>query len=86
MGGIDDARAILEELVDRSRLEYVPPACIAWIHIALGQEDDAFAWLEKAYDARDYELEFLACAPVYDPLRDDPRFDDLLRRVGLDKE
>jgi len=74
---------VLEELIDRSRREYVPSTCFVWIHTALGQEDEAFEWLERAYEAKDFDLFFLNVDPDYEPLRDDPRFDDLLRRVGL---
>jgi len=49
----------------------------------LGQKDEAFAWLEKAYQQREYELTLLRVSPEMDNLRSDPRFTDLLRRVGL---
>jgi TolB-like protein len=49
----------------------------------LGEKDEAFAWLEKAYDERDYQLTLLKVSPEMDNLRSDPRFTDLLRRVGL---
>jgi tetratricopeptide (TPR) repeat protein len=49
----------------------------------LGEKDEAFAWLEKAYQQREYELTLLRVSPEMDNLRSDPRFTDLLRRVGL---
>jgi hypothetical protein len=49
----------------------------------LGEKDEAFAWLEKAYQQREYELTLLRVSPEMDNLRSDPRFPDLLRRVGL---
>ena len=49
----------------------------------LGEKDEAFAWLEKAYQQREYELTLLRVSPAMDNLRSDPRFTDLLRRVGL---
>jgi TolB-like protein len=49
----------------------------------LGEKDEAFAWLEKAYQQREYELTLLRVSPEIDNLRSDPRFTDLLRRVGL---
>ena len=50
----------------------------------LGDKDQAFAWLEEAYNERSNILQFLKVEPNFDPLRSDPRFRDLLHRVGLD--
>jgi hypothetical protein len=49
----------------------------------MGNNDEAFAWLEKAYLARSTMLTTLKVEPIYDPLRSDPRFQELMRRVGL---
>ncbi len=51
----------------------------------LGENDEAFAWLERAYQEQSNILQFLKVHPYFDPLRDDARFKDLLRRVGLDQ-
>ena len=59
------------------------PYGVALIHTALGENDEAFEWLEKAYEAHDGELFNLKVEPALDPLRRDPRFASLLRRVGL---
>jgi tetratricopeptide (TPR) repeat protein len=80
----DQARDILNRLKEQSQREYVSPCHIAEVHAALGEEDQAFEWLEKAYDARSSGLRFLKVSPFFtDSLRLDPRFADLLRRVGF---
>ena len=56
---------------------------IALVYAGLGNKDEAFAWLEKSYKARDKGLTYLKLDPCVDPLRSDPRFQDLLRRMGL---
>jgi len=62
---------------------FVPPAFIAFVHGLSGQKDRAFAWLEKAYQVRDGNLTDLNSDPIWDALRSDPRFEDLVKRVGL---
>jgi TolB-like protein/Tfp pilus assembly protein PilF len=62
---------------------YVSPAEIASIYARLGQDREAFAWLEKAYREHDALLVWLKTYPAFDGLRSDPRFTDLLRRVGF---
>ncbi|NIM52940.1 MAG: tetratricopeptide repeat protein [Gemmatimonadales bacterium] len=82
-GSEAQAEAIYDELVARSRGEYVPPATLAFVGAALGRKDEAFEWLERAYEERDALLVWLKILPPYDPLRDDPRFDVLLEKMGL---
>ena len=53
-------------------------------HAVLGDTDQAFAWLEKMYQERNYMLHNLKVAPEFVSLRDNPRFTDLLRRIGLE--
>ena len=55
---------------------------VALLYARLDEKDEAFAWLERAYAGRAYDLLFLNVAPEVDSLRDDPRFRDLLRRIG----
>lgn len=74
---------MLEELNELSKRRYVPPYRLAEIYAALGQPDQAFVYLEKAYQAHAMHLCNLKVEPTLDPLRSDPRFTDLLRRVGL---
>ena len=69
---------------DAKRREYVPPATCAIVHGQLGEKDQAFEWLGKAYEARLPSLVFIAVDEALDPLRDDPRFHDLLRRMNLE--
>ncbi len=77
------ADAVLDELKSRSNQRYVPPHSIAVIYHGLGNKDQTFQWLEKAYEERDVRLTFLRTDPKWDSLRSDARFEDLVRRVGL---
>ncbi|MCA1637575.1 MAG: hypothetical protein LC768_04450, partial [Acidobacteria bacterium] len=63
--------------------EPVNPADISTFYAHLNKRDEAFEWLEKAYQERSGDLAFLKVSPEWDNLRTDPRFSDLLRRVGL---
>jgi DNA-binding winged helix-turn-helix (wHTH) protein/TolB-like protein/Flp pilus assembly protein TadD len=82
-GRRDEARKVLGQFEEMAKQKYVPPFFFAMIHIGLGEKDQAFEWLEKAYQERHAHLINLKIQPVYDPLRADPRFDNLVRRVGL---
>jgi TolB-like protein/tetratricopeptide (TPR) repeat protein len=77
------ARAILRQLERRSRRSYVPAYHVATALVALGGTDEAFAWLEKAFEQRSTFLCWLATDPSLDPLRRHGRFAALMRRVGL---
>lgn len=76
-------RARLTDLLERSKKEYVPAFSVAAWYARLGQKDQVFAWLEKAYQERNYQMTQLKVRPEMDSLRSDPRFADLARRVGL---
>jgi len=78
-----EALKILRELEERAKRERVSPAYIARIHIGLGEKDRAFEWLRKTYEERSDHLLGIGVDPVYDPLRSDPRYIELLRGVGL---
>ncbi|MGH9881380.1 MAG: tetratricopeptide repeat protein, partial [Pyrinomonadaceae bacterium] len=80
-----EAQAVIEELKERSKRRYISPTIIAFVYAGLGEKDEAFAWLEKAYDGRDFILVFLKVDPTFDPLRSDPRFANLVRRVGKEE-
>ncbi len=81
-----EAVAILEELTEQAKSSYIPPTDFAQIHTALGNNDEAFNWLERAVEVRDADLFMIQAFPVWDPLRDDPRFDELLRRLNFPAE
>jgi TolB-like protein/Tfp pilus assembly protein PilF len=82
-GRTNEARKILAEFKRLRGQQYVSAGNIAMIHVGLGENDEALAWLEKGYEERAYSIQNLKVDPVWDRLRADPRFNDLLRRVGL---
>ncbi|HYL73736.1 MAG TPA: winged helix-turn-helix domain-containing protein [Bryobacteraceae bacterium] len=84
-GKRDEAKQALEQLKQRSEREFVPGYDVATIYAALGQRDEAFAELQKAYNQRAEWLGYLKVDPQLDTLRSDPRFRDLLRRLALDR-
>ena len=84
-GEAGEAKAILDRLSEISRTAYVPPCCFAWIHIGLNNVDDAFAWMDRAIDARDPMIMPIKSYPFLDPLRTDPRFRALLRKMKLEE-
>lgn len=79
-----DARKIVEDLKEQSKRKYIAPSVIAEIYTALGEKDQAFAWLDKAYEDHDFILVLLKIEPSFDGLRSDPRFAALLKRIGLE--
>jgi len=82
-GNRAEAVKILRELEEQEKTSYVPPCDFAQIHTALGNVDEAFRWLDRAVEMRDADLFMTKVWPVWDPLRDDPRFDRLLHRLNL---
>ncbi len=78
-GRREDALRILEDV----RGSAIDPLKVAYVYAALGEADAAFEWLEKAYERRSLALTWIGVYPGFDPLRSDPRFDDLLRRIGF---
>jgi TolB-like protein/Tfp pilus assembly protein PilF len=83
MGRRGDAQRLLDELAHESGQRYVSPMISALIAIGLDDHDAAFRWLEKGYQEKSQMLSELGVEAAFDPLRGDPRFDDLLARVGL---
>jgi serine/threonine protein kinase/tetratricopeptide (TPR) repeat protein len=82
-GRRDEARKLATELKDESRTRYIPAYYIALIYAGLGERDEAFSWLEKAYQDRSWWLVWIKMDPRMDSLRSDQRFTDLLRRIGF---
>jgi TolB-like protein/Tfp pilus assembly protein PilF len=83
LGEHSAALRIIEELTAVSKHSLVPALLFALIYAALDDQDQAFSWLEKAYEERFYRLAYLKVDALWDPLRSDSRFADLLRRVGI---
>jgi hypothetical protein len=84
-GQVDAAMKAISLLEDHVRKDGVGRYEIALVYAGLGRKNEAFKWLEESYSARDVGLLYLKVDPPLDPLRSDPRFDDLVRRVGLAK-
>ena len=74
---------VAEMLVLRSRTSHVTPWQIGTLFTRAGKHDQALDWLEKAYEAHDPNMPYLSVDPIFDDLRDDPRFQDLLRKLNL---
>jgi len=83
MGREAEARKMISELQKHVQNTGIGRYEIALVYAGLGKKDDAFAWLEKSFAARDKGLTYLKMDPPLDPLRSDSRFQDLVRRVGL---
>jgi Flp pilus assembly protein TadD len=75
----------LRELEQINRRQPMDSAAILWAHVGIGDKDQAFVWLEKAYTEHSNTLITLKVEPGYDSLRSDPRFQDVMRRVGLEQ-
>ena len=82
-GNRAEAQKIIAELQQLAKSRYVPSYQIATIYAGLREKDQAFTWLEKAYEERSDGLVNLKAEQRFDSLRSDPRFTDLVRRVGL---
>ena len=79
-----EAEQILARFLAQREKKYISAAAIGLIYGALGNKDEAFRWLETAYNDHDAVLTTIAFYPGSQPLRDEPRFIDMVRRVGLD--
>jgi TolB-like protein/Flp pilus assembly protein TadD len=78
-----DALRLLEELKRRKQTRYVPAASFILAYLGLGEYDQAFVWLEQGYKEKSNILQYLKAHSFFDPVRSDPRYADLVRRVGL---
>jgi hypothetical protein len=77
------AREVLADLMERSTRTYVAPILISWIYANLQDPDSAFEWLGKAYDEQTCTLGLGIGFALYDAIRDDPRFGELVAKLGL---
>jgi TolB-like protein/Tfp pilus assembly protein PilF len=80
-----EALRLIDELKRRRQKSYIPAGAFINPYLGLGDYDQAFAWFERAYQEKSNILQFLRVHPFFDPVREDPRFVDLVRRVGLDQ-
>ena len=78
-----DASKILDELNGMSKREYVSPYDVAIMYVGLGDKERAMEQLNKAYDDRAGWIIFLNVEPIFDPIRSDPAFEELVRRLKL---
>jgi hypothetical protein len=74
---------MISELELKYKAKVATATSMSVIYAGLGDQDQAFAWLEKAFDERNGELSDITWRPVFDTLHGDPRFKDLLRRMNL---
>jgi TolB-like protein/Flp pilus assembly protein TadD len=84
-GNKANANKVIAKLKGVSAKKYVPSVYVALVYTGLNDKDDAFMWMEKAYEERCEYLVYLGSEPLADPLRDDPRFANFLQRLGLAK-
>jgi TolB-like protein/Flp pilus assembly protein TadD len=77
------AEQILRDLDDGAKRSYVSPAERAYVYLALGEKEKALDWLERSYEEQDLECSMLKVEPTLDPLRGEPRFQALMKKVGL---
>ena len=82
-GNVSEGRALLDEILQTAATRFVPPEAIAQVYVALGETDNAILWLGRAFEARSRGMIFLNVQASWDPIRDDPRFQELLRKMGL---
>jgi hypothetical protein len=82
-GSRAQAQKILDEMTQRAKRGYFPAWAMASVYVGLGDKDRAFEWLQEAVEERAAYVPYLKVDPLFDPLRSDPRFTDLLRRMNL---
>jgi hypothetical protein len=84
-GNRAEAQKLLEKIEDDSKLKYVSPYWMAIINLGLNEDDETFEWLQKACDERNAWLVYLNVNPLFDRIRTDRRFEQLLEQLGLDQ-
>ena len=83
-GDATEGRAILGQLHVAAEQRYIPASCFAWIHLGLRELEEAFAWMNRAIDEHDPMMTPIRSYPFFDPIRADPRFTVLLRKMNLE--
>lgn len=83
VGHREDAESVLRELEDWLRREYVDPVNLAVVYLALNDDDDVFAWLERGYELRATLTRQIGSDPRFARLHSDPRFREFIQRIGL---
>ena len=83
-GNREEPRALLKRLREMATQAYVPPTSFALIHLGLEEIDAAFTWLDRAVDERDQFMMPIKTYSFFDPIRSDPRFAALLRKMNLE--
>jgi len=84
MGEIEKAKKVADDLLKRSKKEYIPPS-FGFLYFALGEIDQGFEWMEKAYEEHDQWLLWQIRDPICDSVRSDPRFVSILKKLGLER-
>ena len=83
-GGYSRAlQSLAEMLIERSKTSYVTPWQVATLYTRAGKKEEALDWFDKAYDAHDPNMPYLSVDPIFDDLRDHPRFQAILKKMGL---
>jgi tetratricopeptide (TPR) repeat protein len=82
-GHTADARKDLEELKRLRKTEYIPAVSLAYICAGLGDKEEALSWLQKGFEERAFQMQLLQVDPRLETLHNDPRFKELVKKVGL---
>lgn len=83
MGKTAEANQVLKQLIEKSKRMYVSKSRIANIYFALGDNDQGFVWLQRAFEERDFSLTMIKVNPFFNSVRSDPRFKLLLKNMNL---
>jgi tetratricopeptide (TPR) repeat protein len=82
-GRKNEALKILKDLETRSTTQHIPPLRFAVINLGLGRKEQVFQWIERAKEELDLYLIYIRISPFYDSMREDPKFQDFIQRLGL---
>jgi len=83
LGERDKANQILHQILSQKKEQYISSFCIAYFYYSMDEKDKAFEWMDKAYEERDALMPLLNVPKFYSDLRDDPKFEALLKRLGF---